>query len=181
MEKSKKESTLYYFYSIGCAFCTKVEPIVDELNTEGYNIVKLDISENKLLKEEIEQKYKLRCGTPLLVDASNGNAICGYRGDDIIKKWADGQEIPEPPKPKGQAPKLPQDFFDKSQVKQFTKEYKKWKNENTHLHGLQTAEEIIEKFQKNQKYKEEQKKSTDGRLDTIENKLNKLMNHLGVK
>ena len=34
--------------------------------------------------------------------------------DDIIKKLADWQEIPEPPKPKGQAPKLPQDFFDKS-------------------------------------------------------------------
>ena len=27
-----KESSLYYFYSVGCGFCKKVEPIIDELN-----------------------------------------------------------------------------------------------------------------------------------------------------
>ena len=61
------------------------------------------------------------------------------RGKDTIKKWADGEKIPEPPKPKGDAPKLPQDFFNKSQVDEFTKKYKKWANENSHLHGLQTC------------------------------------------
>ena len=35
MEKQvmgKKESTLYYFYSVGCGWCKKTEPLVDELN-----------------------------------------------------------------------------------------------------------------------------------------------------
>ena len=27
-----KESTLYYFYSVGCGWCKKTEPLVDELN-----------------------------------------------------------------------------------------------------------------------------------------------------
>ena len=33
-KKSKEviESTLYYFHSTGCAFCKKVDPIVDKLN-----------------------------------------------------------------------------------------------------------------------------------------------------
>ena len=26
------ESQWYYFYSVGCGFCKKVEPIIDELN-----------------------------------------------------------------------------------------------------------------------------------------------------
>ena len=39
------ESTLYYFYSVGCGWCKKAEPIVDELNEAGYDILKLDLSE----------------------------------------------------------------------------------------------------------------------------------------
>ena len=30
-----KESTLYYFYSVGCGWCKKTEPLVDELNESG--------------------------------------------------------------------------------------------------------------------------------------------------
>ena len=69
-KKSKKESTLYYFHSVGCAYCNKVEPIVDELNSNGYDIIKLDLSDksNQLFKKEIEEKFDIKCGTPLLVD-----------------------------------------------------------------------------------------------------------------
>ena len=54
---SKKESTLYYFYSVGCAYCKEVEPIVDKLNSKGYEIQKIDISDNQnqLFKHEIEK------------------------------------------------------------------------------------------------------------------------------
>ena len=179
----KKESTLYYFYSVGCAYCNKVEPIVDKLNSQGYKIQKIDISDNqnKLFKHEVEKEYNFRCGTPLLIDSETGNSICGWSGEDTIKKWVDGEKIPEPPKPKGDAPKLPQDFNDESQIKKFIKEYKKWAKENSHLHGLQTAEQIIDKFKKSQEQREKQKESLDGRLTTIEQNLQKLMNHLGVK
>ena len=53
---SKKESTLYYFQSVGCVFCTKVEPIVDKLNSNGYDIIKLYLSDksNELFKKEIQ-------------------------------------------------------------------------------------------------------------------------------
>ena len=38
---AKKESSLYYFYSVGCGWCKKAEPIVDELNESGdYDILK---------------------------------------------------------------------------------------------------------------------------------------------
>ena len=182
-KKSKKESTLYYFYSIGCAFCKKVEPIVDELNSNGHDIIKLDISEgtNKLFKEEIEQKFKLRCGTPLLIDSETGNSICGWRGEDTIKKWADGEKIPEPPKPKGKAPSLLKDWNNEKDVKKFKKDYEKWKKKNKHIPGLQTSDEIIGKFRTSQNQREKQKNSMEGRLQTLEIKLDKLMNHLGVK
>ena len=182
-KKSKKESTLYYFYSVGCVFCTKVEPIVDKLNSNGYDIVKLDTTHkaNELFKKEIEEKFKIKCGTPLLVNSDTGNSICGYRDEETIKKWADGEKIPKPPKPKSKPPKLPTDFFDEKQITTFKKKYNKWLKENSHLKELQTSEQIIDKFKTAQKQREAQKQSLDGRLKTIENNLQKLMNHLGVK
>ena len=42
------ESTLYYFYSVGCGWCKKTEPLIDELNETGdYEILKLDLSEKE--------------------------------------------------------------------------------------------------------------------------------------
>ena len=179
----KKQEALYYFYSVGCGFCKKSEPIVDELNKEGYNILKLDLSEpdNQGLNNELKQKYGKQCGTPWFINADTGNAVCGYREKDVIKKWADGEEIPEPPKPKSQAPMLPKDFYDDEEVKRFKDEYEIWKKDNKHIPDLQTAEEIIDKFKKGIEHKKKQKESLEGRLETIENNLQKLMNHLGVK
>ena len=61
VEQQEEQSTFYYFYSQGCGFCKRSEPIVDEINKEGkYEILKLDLAEsdNQGLKKELEQKYK---------------------------------------------------------------------------------------------------------------------------
>ena len=35
VEQQEEQSTFYYFYSQGCGFCKRSEPIVDEINKEG--------------------------------------------------------------------------------------------------------------------------------------------------
>mgnify|MGYP001243462649 FL=1 len=67
--KKTKESTLYYFYSVGCGFCKKADPIVDELIAEGHDILKLDMAEpdNQGLSNELKQKYNAQCGTPWFI------------------------------------------------------------------------------------------------------------------
>ena len=104
---TEETKDLYFFYSQGCAFCKQLEPIVDELNKEGYSILKLDIAEsdNKGLKQELQDKYKKGCGTPWLINPETGNDVCGWREKDIIKKWADGKVVPPPPP--GMGPPLP--------------------------------------------------------------------------
>ena len=143
----KKQEALYYFYSVGCGFCKKSEPIVDELNKEGYNILKLDLAEpdNQGLNNELKQKYGKQCGTPWFINADTGNAVCGYREKDVIKKWADGEEIPEPPRPKGPMPRPPFLGVPKKEENKWKKDYKKWAEENSHLPNLQTAEQILER------------------------------------
>ena len=53
------ESTLYYFYSVGCGWCKKTEPLVDELNESGYDILKLDLTDkdNQELNTQLKEKY----------------------------------------------------------------------------------------------------------------------------
>ena len=183
-KKSNKESTLYYFHSTGCAFCKRVDPVIEKLNSEGYDILRLDESEkdNQGLHREIENKYNLRCGTPFLVDGSNGNYICGFRDEETIKKWADGEKIPEPPKPKSPAPPLPmnKDATDED-FKEWTDKYNEWKEENKHLPNLQPAEQIVHRYKQHQSRQQSQSTTLDARIKSIEEKMEKLMVHLGVK
>jgi hypothetical protein len=185
MGKSKKESTLYYFHSVGCAFCKQIDPIVEKLNKEGYDILRLDLSEkdNQGLLREIENKYDLRCGTPFLVDGSNGKNICGQQQstEENIKKWADGEEIPEPPTPKSPPPPLPTDLNDEKQVNDWKSSYEEWSKENNHLPNLSESSVILDRLKKQRDAVKNQPQTLEGRLQIIETNLRKLMNHLGVK
>ena len=53
--KQPKESQLYYFYTEGCAWCKRANPIVDELINEGHKILKLDLME---IIENFKMKLK---------------------------------------------------------------------------------------------------------------------------
>ena len=130
------DSTLYYFYSVGCGWCKKAEPLIDELNESGdYEILKLDLAEkdNQELNKQLKEKYKAQCGTPWLIDAETGHQICGFREKDIIEKWAKGEEIPLPPRPKSPPPKPPFHGATNKEELKWKKEYKKWLEENDHL------------------------------------------------
>jgi len=189
-KKSKEKSTLYYFHSAGCGFCKQVDPIIEKLNKEGYDILKLDESEkdNQGLHREIENKYDLRCGTPFLVDGSNGNNICGQvqANEETIKKWADGEVIPEPPKPpkpKSPPPPLPKDWNNGDEIKNFKEKYNEWKEENNHVPNLQPAEQIVNRYKQQWKARKNQSQpqTSDASVRGIEQKLDRLMSHLGVK
>ena len=85
--ESSQESPWYVFCSQGCGFCKKAEPVIEELNNEGYNIVKLDVAEgdNQKLAEELKKEYNTQCGTPWFINAETGKGVCGYREKAVIK------------------------------------------------------------------------------------------------
>ena len=189
VKTEEKLSPLYYFYSVGCGFCKKVDPIVDELNKEGHDILRLDIADkdNADLNKELKDEYNTQCGTPWFINAETGHQICGYREKDILLKWINGEEIPAPPRPKSPPPPPPQDFSNKKQVDEWNKKYKEWSNENSHLPNLPPADQMLERL-KQQKQMMEQRQAQqgagnpalEGRISVIEQKLDRLLKHLGV-
>jgi thiol-disulfide isomerase/thioredoxin len=160
------ESTLYYFYSVGCGWCKKTEPLVDELNEAGYDILKLDLADkdNQELNKQLKEKYKKQCGTPWLIDAESGNNICGFREKDIIEKWAKGEEIPEPPKPKSPPPPPPQDFDNEEQVKTWTEGYEKWVKENDHMPNLPPGDQMLGRLKQQKAMFEQRQAQQAGNL-----------------
>ena len=163
-----KESTLYYFYSVGCGFCKKVEPIVDELIKEGHDILKLDLAEpdNRGLKDEISKKYNKQCGTPWFIDAETGNQVCGYREKEDIEKWVNGEDIPAPPRPKSPPPRPPFEGVPDEEVEKWKEDYQKWLDENSHLPNTQTAEQILSRPRpKSEPPRPPQPNSTDKQLN----------------
>ena len=168
VEETEELSPLYYFYSVGCGFCKKAEPIVDELIKEGHDILKLDLadSENKKINEELKKEYKVQCGTPWFINAETGKGICGFREKDIIQKWLDGENIPAPPRPKGPMPKPPFHGSTGKEETKWKKEYKKWAEENSHLPKIQSADQILERPRpKTEPPKPPNPQGTDAELD----------------
>ena len=186
-----KESTLYYFYSVGCGWFKKTEPLIDELNESGdYEILKLDLAEkdNQELNKQLKEKYSKQCGTPWLIDAESGNHICGHREKNIIEKWAKGEKIPESPKPKSPPPPPPQDFDNDKQVKTWKEGYEKWSKENNHMPNLPKTDDMLNRLKQQkqmldqrQAQQAQQNGNLESRISVMEQKLDRLLNHLGVK
>tara|TARA_B100001113_G_C20958953_1_gene556585 strand:- start:120 stop:728 length:609 start_codon:yes stop_codon:yes gene_type:complete len=185
--KVKKARELYYFYSLGCAWCKKLEPMIDELNKEGYNIIKLDTGDkdNREAKKELTEKYDFKCGTPLLIDPENGNKICGYRDKTTVTKLAQGESIPEPPRPKSPPPRPPK-MDEEKDITRWKKEYETWRADNTQVKNIPETEVMFSNLKKQFELAKQNKAGTSPenisvRLDKIEHNLKKLMAHLGLK
>tara|TARA_Y100000361_G_C11148176_1_gene339383 strand:+ start:714 stop:1505 length:792 start_codon:yes stop_codon:yes gene_type:complete len=144
-KKKKQQKDLYFFYSNGCVYCSKMEPVIDEFIKEGHNILKLNISEkdNQGLKNEITDKYGKNCGTPWLVDPETGHQVCGFGAKDVVQKWLDGEDIPSPPVPKGQMPRPPFGNASEEEVKSWKKQYEEWAKDNSHLTDIKSAEDLL--------------------------------------
>ena len=148
---SKKVATkqnLLYIGSSSCGWCKKADPIVDELIKDGYKITKLDVTipDEGKIANDAKQKHNAQCGTPLFLDEESGNMKCGFAEKDIIEKWAKGEEIPAPPRPKTPAPPPPKDFDNTQEVETFKTAYEKWVKENDHMPNLMPFDQIIERL-----------------------------------
>jgi len=184
--KSKEktvESPWYYFYSVGCGFCKKVDPIVDELIKEGHNILKLDVAEgdNGKLSAELKKEYNAQCGTPWFINAETGQGVCGYREKDILEKWLNGEEIPAPPRPKGPPPAPPQNWEDEKLVKDWEEKYEAWREENKHMPNLPDAKTTAERLKVQQQRQAQMANQGGGANNAlVNNRLQVLEGKLGI-
>ena len=152
-QKSKQD--LLYIMSNSCGWCKKSEPVVKELVDEGAKITTLDVQnpDDQAKINEVKAKYNAQCGTPFFIDAETGNQVCGFREKDVLQKWVNGEEIPQPPRPKSPPPPPPADISTASddEIKTWKEAYEKWAKENDHLPNVLPFDQIRPRIEQAQK------------------------------
>ena len=99
---------------------------------------------------------------------------------DNRKKTAD--ELLAMPRPKYSPPTQPSPQATDSQLDEWGKKYEKWRKDNTHLPNLQPSSVILQRFkQQTQQPPVQNTQGLEQRITIMEQKLDKLMSHLGVK
>ena len=144
-KKTTQKHDLLYIMSESCGWCKKANPVVEELVKDGHKITTLDVmnpDEGKRANE-VKQKFNAQCGTPLFLDAETGNSVCGFREKDVLEKWAKGEEIPAPPRPKTPPPPPPQNLDDDTEVNTWKERYEVWCKENDHMPKLLPADDVL--------------------------------------
>jgi thioredoxin 1 len=75
---------LIYFSAVWCQPCRMLSPVMEELQSEGYNVQKVDVDANPTLS----QKYGVR-NIPTVILAVNGEEIARKVGASPKKSYLD--------------------------------------------------------------------------------------------
>ena len=73
-----------YFSAQWCGPCKMLGPVMEELNTEGYNVQKVDVDSNT----ELSQKYGIR-NIPTVVLTVNGEVVARKVGNAPKRMYTD--------------------------------------------------------------------------------------------
>ena len=122
-----------------------------------------------------------------------------HMGEDWNSKQRSAEEILEAPRPKSDPPKPPMgaaltNATDET-IDNWGKEYGKWAEDNQHLPGIQSVEQIVQQIKTRRAQMQAQNfqngapsgaggalsPDQNARINRLEQKLDKLMKHMGVK
>lgn len=85
---------LLFFYGLECPYCIIVEKHVDKLISEGINMKKIEVwnnKENDKMMEELDKGEDMCGGVPFFLNQNTGKTICGEASYKEIKNWAEGK------------------------------------------------------------------------------------------
>ena len=117
-----------------------------------------------------------------------------YKKNEKLPNIKTSKEILEMPRPKTDPPKPPKPNDDDKALEEWAKAYDKWKDENNHLPNLVPSEQIMTRFKqqrdarKNPQQGQPPVSANPGdignlaaKITSLEYKLDRLLQHLGVK
>ena len=85
------------------------------------------------------------------------------------------------PRPKSMPPPMPKPGSSNNEIKKWRTGYKKWVKENKHLPNLMSADKLEERIRSASQPQQQQVTApVELRLKALEDKLDKLIKHLGV-
>ena len=113
-----------------------------------------------------------------------------YKKNDKLPNVKTAEELLKLPRPKSDPPKPPTPTATDEELEKWKKEYDVWSKENSHLPNMIPSDTIVERFKQRRDAQGNQSAMQGGaklspdqeaRLARVEQKLDKLIKHLGVK
>ena len=89
-ENGLNKNSVLFIYSDSCPHCTRMKPIVTELETEEYKFKWASVYDSEI-KSILNKCYSdvVAGGVPQFICAKNGQTIVGERSKEILKQFAE--------------------------------------------------------------------------------------------
>jgi len=85
---------LLFFYGLDCPHCVEGEKYVDRLISQGFDIEKLEVwnnKENDKILEKLDCGEEMCGGVPFFLNQKTKKTICGEATFEEVKNWAEGK------------------------------------------------------------------------------------------
>ena len=93
-------SPIYYFTKSGCAWCTKMQPSIEQINEtlndeQKIQILNVDDKKSRVIYDTILTTNRLRAITPMLYNSNIGTYSLGYQDKENIQRFLKANPLKE--------------------------------------------------------------------------------------
>ena len=93
-------SPIYYFTKSGCAWCTKMQPSIEQINEtlndeQKIQILNVDDKKSRIIYNTILTSNKLKAITPMLYNSNIGTYSLGYQDKENIQRFLKANPLKE--------------------------------------------------------------------------------------
>ena len=93
-------SPIYYFTKSGCAWCTKMQPSIEQINEtlndeQKIQILNVDDKKSRIIYNTILTSNKLKAITPMLYNSNIGTHLLGYQDKRNIQQFLKANPLKE--------------------------------------------------------------------------------------
>ena len=93
-------SPIYYFTKSGCAWCTKMQPSIEQINEtlndeQKIQILNVDDKKSRVIYDTILTANRLRAITPMLYNSNIGTYSLGYQDKENIQRFLKANPLKE--------------------------------------------------------------------------------------
>ena len=177
-------SPIYYFTKSGCAWCTKMQPSIEQINEtlndeQKIQILNVDDKKSRVIYDTILTANRLRAITPMLYNSNIGTHLFGYQDKRNIQQFLKANPLKER-KPLKPIPTFNIENSSKKDFDNWKKDVILWyeKNKNNLPSNIIDRDRMIDMVY-NQLMAHRTKPTTvEDRLSALEEKVDKIIKKL---
>ena len=174
-------SPIYYFTKSGCAWCTKMQPSIEQINEtlndeQKIQILNVDDKKSRVIYDTILTTNRLRAITPMLYNSNIGTHLLGYQDKRNIQQFLKANPLKER-KPLKPIPTFNIENSSKKDFDNWKKDVILWygENKNNLPTNVKSQERLIDMVYSQYMAYRTKPTTIEDRLSALEDKVEQLL------